>query len=158
MLVRKRISAHPLKSFANMDKHDNISLMKNGFTLVELSIVLVIIGLLIGGILVAQSLIESAKVQSLVRYIGQIDVAQAQFKERYNCLPGDCLSIFSGVGNNNRTIDGSGFVGNNLVIGAEGRAFWNNLSITGFQPDNVIYSEAYTDNTDIELVLMGLVS
>ena len=48
---------------------------KSGFTLVELSIVLVIIGLLIGGILVGQSLIESAKMNSFVRQVQQIDIA-----------------------------------------------------------------------------------
>ncbi|PIR31733.1 MAG: hypothetical protein COV36_07155 [Alphaproteobacteria bacterium CG11_big_fil_rev_8_21_14_0_20_44_7] len=62
---------------------------KRGFTLVELSIVLVIIGLLIGGILVAQSMIETAKIQSFIRQIQQIDMAVSNFRVKYNYLPGD---------------------------------------------------------------------
>ena len=53
--------------------------MKKGFTLVELSIVLVIIGLLIGGILVAQSMIHTAKIQNTVRLIQQMDTAVSNF-------------------------------------------------------------------------------
>ena len=60
-----------------------------GFTLVELSIVLVIIGLLIGGILVGQSLIGSSKTIALVRQIQQIEAAAATFKSKYKYLPGD---------------------------------------------------------------------
>ena len=48
---------------------------KNGFTLVELSIVLVIIGLLIGGILVAQSMIGTAKITAFTRQVQQADIA-----------------------------------------------------------------------------------
>lgn len=66
---------------------------KNGFTLVELSIVLVIIGLLIGGILVGQSLIESAKIQKFVRTLQQYDIAHNQFKNKYKQIPGD-TSLF----------------------------------------------------------------
>ena len=51
----------------NLQVNSGNSVFKKGFTLVELSIVLVIIGLLIGGILVAQSLIDSARIQKFVR-------------------------------------------------------------------------------------------
>lgn len=63
--------------------------MKKGFTLVELSIVLVIIGLLIGGILIGQSLIQSAKINGLVQQFRQIQVAMEQFKSKYRYFPGD---------------------------------------------------------------------
>ena len=63
--------------------------MKKGFTLVELSIVLVIIGLLIGGILVGQSLIESAKINKVVKEFQQYEIAVAQFKLKFKYLPGD---------------------------------------------------------------------
>lgn len=62
---------------------------KNGFTLVELSIVLVIIGLLIGGILVGQSLINSAKNHALISEIQQIHILVNHFKNRFGGLPGD---------------------------------------------------------------------
>ena len=72
--------------------------MKKGFTLVELSIVLVIIGLLTGGILVGQSLIESAQMSKTVRMIGQFDSALILFKDKYKSLPGDS-KFFGGDGN-----------------------------------------------------------
>ena len=64
--------------------------MKKGFTLVELSIVLVIIGLLIGGILVGQSLINSAKINAQVRQLQQFDIATNTFKTKFKQIPGDC--------------------------------------------------------------------
>ena len=63
--------------------------MKNGFTLVELSIVLVIIGLLIGGLLVGQSLIESAKINAQVQQLSQFDTSVSLFHEKFQALPGD---------------------------------------------------------------------
>lgn len=63
--------------------------MRRGFTLVEISIVLVIIGLLVGGILVGQSLIDSAKVNSFVREFQQYRIMVEQFEDRYRGLPGD---------------------------------------------------------------------
>jgi prepilin-type N-terminal cleavage/methylation domain-containing protein len=75
--------------------------MKNkcGFTLVELSIVLVIIGLLIGGILVGQSLIDSARVSSEAQKISQWSIAIGNFQRKFKQYPGDS-SYFSPQGNN----------------------------------------------------------
>lgn len=63
--------------------------MKNGFTLVELSIVLVIIGLLIGGLLVGQSLIDSARVNRLVSDLKQYEIATVHFRSKFKKYPGD---------------------------------------------------------------------
>ena len=64
--------------------------MKRGFTLVELSIVLVIIGLIIGGILAGQSMVSNSKVTAQVQQYGQLDAQVMAFKTRYNgYLPGD---------------------------------------------------------------------
>ncbi len=63
--------------------------MKRGFTLVELSIVLVIIGLLIGGILAAQSMVDNAKINSQITQLQQIDAAMQNFYTAYKRLPGD---------------------------------------------------------------------
>ena len=70
---------------------------RKGFTLVELSIVLVIIGLLIGGILAAQSMISTAKINAQVRQIGQFDAMVLNFKTKFNYLPGDAPA-FGGDG------------------------------------------------------------
>ncbi len=62
---------------------------QKGFTLIELSIVLAIIALLIGGIFVGQSLMRTAELQSIVSDIKRFQNAIALFKEKYKYLPGD---------------------------------------------------------------------
>jgi len=60
-----------------------------GFTLVELAIVMIIIGLLIAGVLKGQQLIGNAKVTAQVAQIKSIDAATSTFKDMYAALPGD---------------------------------------------------------------------
>jgi len=60
-----------------------------GFTLVELAIVMIIIGLLIGGILKGQELVENARVTNTVRIIKEIKAVAVTFEDRYRVLPGD---------------------------------------------------------------------
>ncbi len=62
---------------------------EKGFTLVELAIVMIIIGLLIGGILKGQELIANARVTSQVSQVKGIDAAMTTFRDQYNSLPGD---------------------------------------------------------------------
>lgn len=62
---------------------------EKGFTLVELAIVMIIIGLLIGGILKGQELIANAALTSTVTQIKSIDAATSAFKDKYNSFPGD---------------------------------------------------------------------
>jgi prepilin-type N-terminal cleavage/methylation domain-containing protein len=63
-----------------------------GFTLVELAIVMIIIGLLIAGVLKGQELIGNARVTSTVAQIKGIDAATSTFKDTYAALPGDMLT------------------------------------------------------------------
>jgi prepilin-type N-terminal cleavage/methylation domain-containing protein len=63
-----------------------------GFTLIEMSIVLVIIGLLVGGVLVGQTLILSAQIKAFGSTVAQLDTAVNTFRGKYDCLPGDCAN------------------------------------------------------------------
>jgi len=103
--------------------------MKHGFTLVELSIVLVIIGLLIGGILVGQSLISAAEINRMVRNLQQYDIAIGSFGTKYKGLPGDSISF---GGNGNRIIESG--VG---IFSSEVANAWPNLKISGFMPEKI---------------------
>lgn len=78
--------------------------MKNGFTLVELSIVLVIIGLLIGGILVGQSLISTVKVRNIISEYQRHVMATENFIEKFKCIPGDCNKHFTQTGSGDGTL------------------------------------------------------
>ena len=60
-----------------------------GFTLIELSIVLVIIGLIVGGVLTGQSLISAAEVRAQISQIEKYNSAVNTFRSKFNALPGD---------------------------------------------------------------------
>lgn len=72
--------------------------LRNGFTLIELSIVLVIIGLIIGGILVGRDMIRHSELRSVVTDIERFKTATNTFVLKYNCLPGDCTQAQSFFG------------------------------------------------------------
>lgn len=120
---------------------------KKGFTLIELSIVLVIIGLLIGGILVAQSLVESASVSSFVRQITQYDIAISNFKNNYRDLPGD-NKLFTNPGDGDGLLETDQMdLGNHNVSNAlnyEMPNFWPHLQESGIEND-FTFSNTATD-------------
>ena len=62
---------------------------QSGFTLVELAIVLVIIGLLLGGVLKGQEMIENGKIKNVKNDVEGIPVAYYAYRDRYSALPGD---------------------------------------------------------------------
>ena len=62
---------------------------QKGFTLIEIAIVLLIIGLLLGGVLKGQSMINSARVRAIANDLSGIETAWVSFQDRYQSLPGD---------------------------------------------------------------------
>ncbi|MBV8938387.1 MAG: prepilin-type N-terminal cleavage/methylation domain-containing protein [Alphaproteobacteria bacterium] len=119
---------------------------EEGFTLIELSIVLVIIGLIVGGILVGQDMIKAAQIRATVAQLEKYNAAVNTFRSKYNGLPGDLLNptnFFPGVtgsagttglANGNGLIEGSG----TDVMGLDGEnaVFWYELFQANMIPDN----------------------
>lgn len=111
-----------------------------GFTLVELAIVLVIIGLIVGGVLVGQDLIKSAEIRAAVQQLEKYNASVNTFRLKYNAIPGDLTAtqatnygIFAtrnggtGRGDGNGLIEG-GAAGASAYLG-EVPLFWNDLSV-----------------------------
>jgi prepilin-type N-terminal cleavage/methylation domain-containing protein len=95
----------------------------SGFTLIELSIVLVIIGLIAGGILVGRDLIHTAEVYKQIKQMQEYQVALNTFVLKYKCMPGDCTkatTFFGATDAGGNTIfngNGDGLIDNNTGIG-----------------------------------------
>jgi prepilin-type N-terminal cleavage/methylation domain-containing protein len=101
-----------------------------GFTLIELSIVLVIIGLVVGGITVGRDLIKAAEIRKEVADLTSYDAAVNTFRTKYNGIPGDFnqTGVIPGLADNHIG-DGDGFVTmNDLWIGSSP---WEQLSKAG---------------------------
>jgi len=64
---------------------------QQGFTLIEIAIVLVIIGLLLGGVLKGQELIQNARVRNIISQQDGTKAAYFGFLDRYRGVPGDLL-------------------------------------------------------------------
>lgn len=73
---------------------------QNAFTLIELSIVLVIIGLIIGGVLAGRALIQQAEIRASVSQFQQLETAYRTFQTKYNCIIGDCDNATDFLGMN----------------------------------------------------------
>lgn len=111
----------------NMKSNINIK-AQQGFTLVEIAIVLVIIGLLLGGALQGQQMIASAKVKSQMQEIDGISAAINTYQDKYGALPGDDANARSNTGV--KTIKNGN--GGGTFSGTEGdRYIWEHLQAAG---------------------------
>ncbi len=81
---------------------------QRGFTLVEMAIVLVIIGLIVGGILKGQEIVNNGRVKTQVAQIDSIKAAVATFQDTYGFYPGDYkASLLTGGTGAQTTFDGN---------------------------------------------------
>jgi len=81
---------------------------QKGFTLIEMSIVLVIIGLIIGGILKGQEIIESSRQKNLISQVDSVRAALTTFVDRYNQLPGDYTLATTRINGDDDFVNGNG--------------------------------------------------
>ena len=99
-----------------------------GFTLVELAIVLVIIGLIVSSVLVGQDLIKAAQLRATVRQYNEFQVGVNTFIGKYNGIPGDILaSSATAFG-----LTGSGGDGGGTILDASSTYVLNSGEITSF--------------------------
>jgi len=126
---------------------------QSGFTLIEIAIVLVIIGLLLGGVLKGQELITAARVRNLISTQDGVKAAYFGFLDRYRALPGDYGQAIANIpgctgctnGNNNGQIRTQ--AAGDAVD--EQNNVWEHLSKSGFITGSYVFSAgaATTANT-----------
>lgn len=112
---------------------------QSGFTLIEIAIVLVIIGLLLGGVLKGQELINSAKVKNLAGDFRNIPVMIYGYQDKYRALPGDDISALAHVSGVVATATVAGNLGNGVIDDKwdtstqanESYLFWQHIRLAG---------------------------
>ncbi|MBI5890358.1 MAG: prepilin-type N-terminal cleavage/methylation domain-containing protein [Nitrosomonadales bacterium] len=110
---------------------------QSGFTLIEIAIVLVIIGLLLGGVLKGQELINSARVKNLATDFKNIPVYIYGYQDKFRALPGDDAQVVNHVAGTLATTGGT--VGNGVIEGDwnsgtdtdESILFWQHVRLAG---------------------------
>lgn len=133
----------------------NLSRKHKGFTLIEIAIVLVIIGLLLGGVLQGQQLIENSRVKQAVNSFNGLAAATFSYQDRYGRLPGDdpgaktrgdAWPATAGPTASNGAIDAA--LANTFAGGGETTYFFQNLRSAGFiaGDPNATDSEALPQN------------
>jgi prepilin-type N-terminal cleavage/methylation domain-containing protein len=110
---------------------------EQGFTLIEIAIVLVIIGLLLGGVLKGQELITGARVRNLIQQQDGVKAAYFGFLDRFRALPGDYASAtttITGVATSTGCGNGDGDGQIEFTSGSlyENISAWEHLSKAGF--------------------------
>lgn len=124
--------------------------MRAGFSLIELSVVLVIIGLLAGGVVIGQNLIKQAELRSITTDYQKYLTAANAFHDKYKGLPGDLrnatqywgevsptpATCYTTVGVGTQTCNGNG---DGMIFSADAGTtyseifrFWQHLAISGF--------------------------
>lgn len=119
-----------------------------GFSLVELSVVLIILGLLVAGITAGSSLVKGAKYRNVISELKEIDTAIKTFELKYDSLPGDMYNAYDFWGGsdctnatvtntnvNNKACNGDGN-GNISWNKGEGLNTWEHLSYAGLIAGN----------------------
>ena len=113
---------------------------QSGFTLVEIAIVLVIVGLLLGGVLKGQELINSAKAKTYAQDFRTIQSALYAFQDRFKGIPGDLAGADTKIKDADAATTPTGKVGDGQISGVwdsitatdESCLVWQHLRLAGF--------------------------
>jgi len=132
---------------------------QSGFTLIEIAIVLVIIGLLLGGVLKGQELINSAKVKNLATDFKNIPVYIYGYQDKFKALPGDDGAVANHLGTSatactptlTKCVPGDGIIEGAWNAGvpktpdltSETYVFWQHVRLAGLAAGS-------TDTTDAD--------
>ncbi|MHB1144241.1 MAG: prepilin-type N-terminal cleavage/methylation domain-containing protein [Thiobacillus sp.] len=122
---------------------------QSGFTLIEIAIVLVIIGLLLGGILKGQELINSARVKNLASDFRNVPVFIYGYQDKFRALPGDDPSADTHLTGGVKATTG-GTIGNGIIEGSwnnpanttETYLFWQHARLAGLAPGSTTVGAA----------------
>jgi len=115
---------------------------QQGFTLIEIAIVLVIIGLLLGGVLKGQELIQNARVRNIISQQDGVKAAYFGFQDRYRGIAGDYTAALAALNIPGMAVCPAGAVcggdGDGLIeaAGNENLAAWMQLTRAGFVTGN----------------------
>ena len=139
-----------------------------GFTLVEIAIVLVIIGLLLGGVLKGQEMITQAKIKNIINDFNGVTVAVTSYQDRYRAIPGDDLNASArwtvqapASGDGNGVIKGLYNAPPGAAApatAAESNLFWQHLRIAGFVPGLTVGTGSGTPPPNASGGLIGVES
>lgn len=142
--------------------------LNQGFTLIEIAIVLVIIGLLLGGVLKGQELINSAKVKNLATDFRNIPLYIYGYQDKFKSLPGDDARAATNIAGAT-TASTPGTVGNGVIDGLwipatpatdETSLFWQHIRLAGLaagatSPADPNYQPRNTDGGRIGIASGG---
>ena len=134
---------------------------QTGFTLIELAIVLVIIGLLLGGVLRGQELINSARVKNLTRDFQNTQVYLYTYQDRFRAIPGDDAQANNHVAGG--TLATNGTLGNARIEGAwnsppgtnESFLFWQHVRLANLAPGNPLLAATNTNGAALGIQSLG---
>ncbi len=126
------------------------ALRRAGFTMIEMSVVLMIIALIIGGVMVGQEMAHSAEINSLVSDVNRIKTGISTFQFKYDALPGDMINAtdyWPATANGNGDLYVNSGTSNYWTDNSEMYRAWQQLGLSGMLPGN--YSGVSNSATDV---------